>query len=310
MIRSSKNARDSLPTLRRRFFARFSVGAAIALAVVLAVSLFLADALAARWTARSLLQDLEDGLYQAIPGGMGGPTGMGGAMGMGARRMRGMGGTLLLTTDTLRTYEAVWPDARRIQSSQATYGSGRVPWAREPVVWAARRQEDGGGAVQMAWTRLSAVRAAAAGTYILVAAATVASFAVGAFVTDIGVKKVAQAVRAAADTSRPASSPFMRGKRSVVLDLKQADDVARRHADRNIARALEQHQHIRQGGQAGDILAGVGLGHAQPAAGQEVERFFFHAAFAGQRETDLFGHGRHLRKQKRPPADREASQRT
>ena len=241
MIKNSAHTWDSLPTLRRRFFARFSVGAAIALAVVLAVSLLFADALAVRWTARSLLQDLEDGLYQAIPGGMGGPTGMGGAMGMGARRMRGMGGTLLLTTDTLRTYEAVWPDALRVQSSQATYGSGRVPWAREPVVWAARRQEDGGGAVQMAWTRLSAVRAAAAGTYILVAAATVASFAVGAFVTDIGVKKVAQAVRAAADTSRQMAEGDFTAHMSVGDTRELAElSAAANHLAESLDRTLTQ----------------------------------------------------------------------
>lgn len=196
----------NLPTLRRRFFARFSVGAVIALAVVLAVSLFFADTLAARWAAHALLQDLEDGLYDAARGGMGSAMGMSGGAGMGggmgARRMRGIGGTLTLAPETLQAYEPVWPDARRIQSSQATYGSGRVPWARESVVWAARRQEDGSEAVQVVWTRLSAVRTAAAGTYSLVAAATIASFAVGAFVTDIGVKKVAQAVRAAANTSR------------------------------------------------------------------------------------------------------------
>ncbi|HON41862.1 MAG TPA: HAMP domain-containing sensor histidine kinase [Bacillota bacterium] len=220
MIRIGTDTWESLPTLRRHFFARFGVGAVIALAIVLATSLFLADALAARWAARALLQDLEDGLYDAVRGGMGGAAGMGGsvgmggaggtggairtggAMGMGMRRMMAVGGTLMLAPETLQAYEPVWPDARRIQSSQATYGSGRVPWTREPVVWAARRQEDGGEAVQVVWTRLSAVRAAAAGTYSLVAAATIASFAVGACVTDIGVKKVAQAVRAAANTSR------------------------------------------------------------------------------------------------------------
>jgi len=237
MIKSHTDAWDSLPTLRRRFFARFSVGAAIALAVVLAASLFLADALAARWAARSLLQDLEDGLYQAMPGGMGGAMSMGGAMGMGARRMMAMGGTLLLMPDTLRAYEPVWPDVRRIQSSQATYGSGRVPWTREPVVWAAKSQEDGGGAVQVVWTRLSAVRAATAGTYSLVAAATVVSFVVGAFVTDIGVKKVAQAVRAAADTSRQMAEGDFTARMSVGGARELAELSA---AANHLAESLDQ----------------------------------------------------------------------
>ena len=142
MIRIGTDTWESLPTLRRHFFARFGVGAVIALAIVLATSLFLADALAARWAARALLQDLEDGLYDAVRGGMGGAAGMGGsvgmggaggtggairtggAMGMGMRRMMAVGGTLMLAPETLQAYEPVWPDARRIQSSQATYGSG------------------------------------------------------------------------------------------------------------------------------------------------------------------------------------------
>jgi signal transduction histidine kinase len=200
MITSGTDAWGNVPTLRQRFFARFGVGAAIALVIVLATSLFLADALAGRWAARALLQDLEDGLYQTGPSGMGRTMGMGGGMGM--RRMMGMGGTLMLTSEALEAYEPIWPDARRVLSAGAAYGSGRVPWTRESVVWAARGQQDGGGAVQVAWTRMSAVRAAASGTYTLVAAATIASFGVGAFVTDIGVRKVAQAVRAAANTSR------------------------------------------------------------------------------------------------------------
>lgn len=235
MIRSGTDAWNTLPTLRRRFFARFGLGAAIALAVVLATSLLLADALAARWAGRALLQDLEDGLYQTMPGGMGG------AMGMGMRRMRGMGGTLMLTSDTVRAYESVWPDARRVRNSEAAYGSGRVPWTRELVAWAARRQQDEDGAVQVVWTRLSAVRAAAAGAYSLVTAATVVSFAVGAFVTDIGVKKVAEAVREAANTSRRMAEGDFAARMSVGDTRELAElSVAANHMAESLDRTLTQ----------------------------------------------------------------------
>lgn len=48
-----------------------------------------------------------------------------------------------------------------------------------------------------------------------------------ALLADMGCDVVSVDRAAAGDTSRPATSPFMRGKRSVVLDLKQADEVAR-----------------------------------------------------------------------------------
>ena len=110
MITSGTDAWGNVPTLRQRFFARFGVGAAIALVIVLATSLSLADALAGRWAARALLQDLED----ALTNGPSGIRTMGMGNGISMRRMMGMGGTLMLTSEALEAYEPIWPDARRI----------------------------------------------------------------------------------------------------------------------------------------------------------------------------------------------------
>ncbi|MDD2202600.1 MAG: HAMP domain-containing sensor histidine kinase [Firmicutes bacterium] len=209
--------KDGLPTLRKYFFARFSSGAAIALLIMLIVSLLTADALSSRSAGRALLSDLKEGITHGGPAGMGG--GLAG-MGAGWRRGRGHGGVQTITPGMFEQYAAAWPDILRVQERGEGYGHGRAPWAGEPVVWAAVRQED--GTVDVSWTRLSAVRAAAGGTYLLVAGAIVLSFAVAAFVTDMGVRRVADAVGSAADASRRMAEGDFRAS----MDVRDTEELA------------------------------------------------------------------------------------
>ena len=190
------------PTLRQYFFSRFGSGAAIALALMLGVSLLTADALSSRSAARVLLNDLKDGAV----GGWG--------------RGRGRGGVQTLTPDALNTYSQAWPDAAHISERGEGYGYGRVPWTSQSVAWAALRRSD--GAVDISWTRLSSVRAAAGGTYILVTSAVVISFALAAFVTDIGVTRVAKAVGSAASASRKMAE----GDFAASMDVRDTDELS------------------------------------------------------------------------------------
>jgi len=114
----------------------------------------------------------------------------GGLAGMGAgwRRGRGHGGVQTITLACLSNMPLSGPifsAFRRGEKGTGMDGS-RGPenrWSGLPYV---RKM----GTVDVSWTRLSAVRAAAGGTYLLVAGAIVISFAVAAFVTDRGVRRV------------------------------------------------------------------------------------------------------------------------
>lgn len=166
------------------------MGVSIALLIMLAISLYTAAALATYSAARGLLADLKDGV-----------AGVRQSAGFGMRRGRGQGGMHTIASQSLEEYSSVWAAAGRLRTESEAYGYGRVPWiGNAAVVWAALRQPD--GSVQVAWTRLAAVRAASGGAFALVAAAVVLSFAVSALVTDMGVRRVAAAVNAAAQASR------------------------------------------------------------------------------------------------------------
>ena len=73
-----------------------------------------------------------------------------------------------------------WQAAARVIKAGGLYGTGRVPWVTEPVVWAARTVATAGARPQIlvAWERVSAIRAASTPFYIAVIAATLLAFAV------------------------------------------------------------------------------------------------------------------------------------
>lgn len=180
-------ANPGFPTIEQYFMKRYRMWAVIGFIIILALSLSVADSIISNSAARTLLRDLEAGIRQGERGLLGGLL------------AKGRGGTLNIAPDAAEDYAYTWPDVQRIQERGKGSGYGRVPWTGVSAVWAARRWRD--GTIEVTWTRLFGVRKDAAGIYLLVIAAIVASFGANLLTASRGAARVSDVLGAAAAVS-------------------------------------------------------------------------------------------------------------
>jgi signal transduction histidine kinase len=181
------------PTLTREVLRHYGVAAAVTLLLIMAGLLLLADQLALRGAAQAMAHELRTQQAEDVPcpptmacsrqGGRvtlgldGLPVQQGGPMfhgGQGEGCGLGMG----------RMGEP-WALTGRVLADGELQGAGALPWLDEPVVWAARivKMSNNDVAVQLAWSRVSAIRAATTSTYGLVVLATLLAFLVSTLLT-------------------------------------------------------------------------------------------------------------------------------